>query len=187
MSNGNIEIENLPALIESLSKVSGTIQEQVFQGMQKTGLDIINDAKRNLTTGRINNTGFLRSSGRVEVNKNDRSVEVGFFGTGINQGYAYYIENGRRPGKFPPLWNIREWAYKKFRTTTGTKVINGRTFEKSVKKYSRGEELDRAVFLIARKIARKGTQAKRFFQPAVDRRLYDLERNVRNLIKDIIG
>lgn len=66
---------------------------------------------------------------------------------GVN--YALPVETGRAPGRMPGTGNgLQEWVRQK----TG---------------YS-GNQLERTTFLIARSIARKGTKAQAYMQPAAE-------------------
>lgn len=60
---------------------------------------------------------------------------------GVGEKYGVVVEMGRRPGKFPPVAPIERWAALKL----GTPGVG---------------------FLIARKIARQGTKAQPFVEPA---------------------
>ena len=64
--------------------------------------------------------------------------------------YWYYIENGRGPGKFPPLQAIENWIEVKH-------IVPREDY--SVKTVS---------YLIARKIAREGTQGKHALEGTID-------------------
>lgn len=50
-------------------------------------------------------TGRLASTARFEVVYKDTTYEVGLW----LQDYWKYVENGRKPGKWPPLSKIEEW------------------------------------------------------------------------------
>ena len=67
------------------------------------------------------------------------------------QDYWYYVDNGRRPGKFPPPNKIREWIQVK--PVIPYEAKNGRV-----------PTVDQLTFLIGRKIANEGTDPKPFFQ-----------------------
>lgn len=64
--------------------------------------------------------------------------------------YWYYIEHGRGPGKFPPIQAIQDWME--------TKHIIPRE-DRTVPQVS---------YLIARKIAREGTQGKQALEGTLD-------------------
>jgi hypothetical protein len=68
-------------------------------------------------------------------------VNTGFVVKIMGSYYSYWMENGRRPGKFPPMDAIRQWIQDKG-------IIANKISEKSL------------AFLIARKIAREGYNGK---------------------------
>lgn len=65
------------------------------------------------------------------------------------ESYWKYVENGRGPGKFPPLDVIQYWIEVKQIVPQMMTLKSGKTVIPSVPQLS---------FLIARKIAREGTQ-----------------------------
>lgn len=131
------------------------------RGIQKAGLQIVADAKLNLRNNGTNVTGQLSASGRVQkVDDDPDSIDAGFFSQDTRGGYALFVEYGRRAGKFPPIDEIVQWVRKKLRIRE----------QKAAKGIG---------FLIARKIAKKGTRPHPFFGPAV-------EKN-KNAINDFIA
>jgi len=68
-------------------------------------------------------------------------VNTGFVVKIMGSYYSYWMENSRRPGKFPPMDAIRQWIQDKG-------IIANKISEKSL------------AFLIARKIAREGYNGK---------------------------
>lgn len=148
MSSGAIEIEGLRAVLGKLSKLPAEARKSAMGGLQSAGLQIIADAKNNLRDNGSVVTGLLRASGKV-VKTADEEIEVGFFDTKNQSGYAVYVEYGRRSGKLPPIGNILAWVRKKLRVKDD-KVAKAR------------------AYVIARGIARKGSRPHPFFNPAVE-------------------
>ena len=122
------------------------------KGLQRAGLNIIADAKNNLRANGSVVTGQLRASGRVQkVAGDENAIDVGFFSQDTQGGYAFFVEYGRKAGKFPPVDYITQWVRKKLR------VID--------------EKLAKGIgFVIARKIAKSGTRPHPFFRPAVEKK-----------------
>ena len=102
----------------------------------------------------------LSNSGRVEEVRGQDALDVGFFSKG--RGYAEYVEYGRRAGRFPPVRQLSQWARKKLRV--------------------KGRQADSIGFLIARKIARKGTRPQPFFRPAYERHRQEITDTVANAV-----
>lgn len=82
----------------------------------------------------------------------------------LSSRYAYYMLNGRRPGKMPPINVIKEWCDYK------------------------GINFKGAPFLIARKIGREGTKGNDFVTPIIpdliDEIQMQLKENGGKKIKD---
>lgn len=155
---------------ELYAKIEQTTQETLKaarRGLREGGMAIVADAKDNLRGNHSVVTGQLRASGKVQAVEGDEdAIDAGFFAQGSSQGYAYFVEYGRRETKtttpgIPTLREaIRAWVHKKFGVPYG-------------------KELERMAFFITRKIHRKGTKPHPFFGPAV-------EKN-RGMIEDIIS
>jgi hypothetical protein len=64
--------------------------------------------------------------------------------------YYKYVDEGRRPGKFPPIEPIRKWVREK--------NLGGLRAEVS---------LESLAYLVARKIAQKGTKATHFYSECI--------------------
>ena len=129
--------------------MDGTLKA-AMQGLEKAALNIIADAKENLKGNHSVVTGQLRASGRVQRVEGDaESLDAGFFSQDSSGGYAAFVEYGRRSGKMPPLYIIKQWVRKKFQVDA--------------------KEARNIGFLIARKIAKKGTKPHPFLSPAVEK------------------
>lgn len=91
--------------------------------------------------------------------------------------YWRYVENGRGPGRFPPIDKIKGWVEIK---PVNIHPINGKT-----------PTVEQVSFLIARKIANDGTEAHPFFKPAVDELLpvyeVEIERAIQDDVYDFIN
>lgn len=107
--------------------------------------------KRKLTDKEINASYKLLNSVETTVKRNDDEFIVS-----INlEPYWYYVENGRKPGRFPPIDKILEWVRIK-------PVI---PYSDSRGRLPTEEQL---AFLIARKIAEQGTEGKHILYETVD-------------------
>lgn len=145
---GAIYVEGLDELLRKMDRLPAEVQRECFKAMQTASLDIIADAKGNLRVNGSVVTGNLRASGKVQK-VDDKTLDVGFFSSDArDKGYASYVEHGRKPGKMPPPDILEAWAYKKFRLSH--------------------KEARSAAWALARSIAKKGTKAHPFFEPAVE-------------------
>ena len=145
---GAIYVEGLDELLRKMDKLPAEVQRECFKAMQTASLDIIADAKTNLRVNGSVVTGNLRASGKVQK-VDDKTLDVGFFSSDVeNKGYARYVEYGRKPGKMPPPDILEAWAYKKFRLSH--------------------KDARSMAWALARSIAKKGTKARPYFEPAVE-------------------
>ena len=145
---GAIYVEGLDELLRKMDSLPAEVQRKCFKAMQSASLDIIADAKTNLRVNGSVVTGNLRASGKVQK-VDDKTLDVGFFSSDVeNKGYARYVEYGRKPGKMPPPDILEAWAYKKFRLSH--------------------KDARSAAWALARSIAKKGTKARPYFEPAVE-------------------
>lgn len=145
---GAIYVEGLDELLRKMDRLPAEVQRECFRAMQSASLDIIADAKGNLRVNGSVVTGNLRASGKVQK-VDDKTLDVGFFSSDArDKGYASYVEHGRKPGKMPPPDILEAWAYKKFRLSH--------------------KDARSMAWALARSIAKKGTKARPFFEPAVE-------------------
>lgn len=145
---GAIYVEGLDELLRKMDRLPADVQRECFKAMQTASLDIIADAKGNLRVNGSVVTGNLRASGKVQK-VDDKTLDVGFFSSDArDKGYASYVEHGRKPGKMPPPDILEAWAYKKFRLSH--------------------KDARSMAWAMARSIAKKGTKAHPFFEPAVE-------------------
>ena len=144
---GAIYVEGLDELLRKMDRLPAEVQRECFKAMQRASLDIIADAKSNLRANGSVVTGNLRASGKVQK-VDDKTLDVGFFSSDSDKGYASYVEYGRKPGKMPPPDILEAWAYKKFRLSH--------------------KDARSAAWALARSIAKKGTKARPYFEPAVE-------------------
>lgn len=145
---GAIYVEGLDELLRKMDRLPAEVQRECFKAMQTASLDIIADAKTNLRVNGSVVTGNLRASGKVQK-VDDKTLDVGFFSSDArDKGYASYVEYGRKPGKMPPPDILEAWAYKKFRLSH--------------------KDARSMAWAMARSIAKKGTKARPFFEPAVE-------------------
>ena len=164
---GSISVEGMNEVLAAIRKVAPQVQQATMKGLQEGGLAIIADAKDNLRQNHSVVTGLLRASGKVQK-VDDETLEVGFFDTKNQEGYAAYVEYGRRSGRFPPLQNLAAWAYKKFH----------------LKDWRAANALG---FQIARKIAREGSTPHPFFGPAIEKNKENIVKRVQAAVGDLLN
>ena len=164
-----LEIEGLRGLKADLQKTSRNAGKGMMKGLQAVGLEIIAEAKVNLNQNKTYDKGDLSASGKVQKDKT--GVDVGFFSKDSDQGYAAAVEYGRGPsrnkGEIPLRKTLKAWVHRKLGIPYG-------------------KELERATYLITRKIHRKGTKPQPFFTPAVEKIADKIEDIVDKYIKEAL-
>ena len=159
-------IEGVEGLDRDFERISRKVFKAAKTGLARAGMTVIADAQQALRTNGTNSTGLLSNSGKVQEINGEDALDVGFFAKS-GRGYAEYVEYGRRAGKMPPLKNIIEWARKKLRIS--------------------GKAVQSAGYLIARKIAQKGTRPQPFFRPALERNSQAIERVISAAVASVTG
>lgn len=96
-------------------------------------------------------SGRLFDSIKHIVEIDDKTIELSL----SLEEYWKYVEEGRAPGKFPPLGKIEEWI--RIKPVSPYPDAKGRV--------PSNEQL---AFLIGRKIAEEGTEGKHLLQNAID-------------------
>ena len=90
----------------------------------------VSSVRETLRVKGIDNTLEASNSLRVEMSEKGGAVY------GVD--YFYFLDKGRKPGKFPPVKNMRDWVRTKLGITEP-------------------KELARVAYLVGRKISREGT------------------------------
>ena len=160
---GAIYVEGLDELLRKMDNLPAEVQRECLKAMQSASLDIIADAKGNLRANGSVVTGNLRASGKVQK-VDDKTLDVGFFSSDVkDKGYASYVEYGRKPGKMPPPDILEAWAYKKFRLSH--------------------KDARSMAWAMARSIAKKGTKARPYFEPAVESGWHKMMVKIAKIVK----
>jgi len=119
--------------------------------LQEYGDYFIQLARNDLGANGSNASFALNDSMRTIVNIFDDRMEVDI----ELEDYWYYVEHGRKPGKFPPVNKIKEW-------------ITVKPVMPYPDKKGRIPTVDQLAFLIGRKISKEGTEAKPFFEKNIE-------------------
>lgn len=130
----------------------------------------IQNARNNLEANQSNASYNL-------YNSFEKVIEVGedYFKVSVSLAdYWQYLENGRGPGKFPPVDKIKEWIEVK--PVNPTPLSNGKT-----------PSVEQLSFLISRKIANEGTEGKPFFEPAKEQTIREFEDKINQAIDEDVS
>lgn len=130
------------------------------KALSALGMRIIAQAKANLRRRKNIATGLLVNSGAV---KEDGPVAIK---AGFPTMYAYYVEFGRRAGKWPPFDEILQWVKKrriaKLHNREERKALGVTKLQDYI------TETYTTAFLIQRSIGKKGTRPHPFLRPAFE-------------------
>jgi HK97 gp10 family phage protein len=152
MANDRIYIDDreLRKLNMNFNQFARELNGVCKEALKNLGQRIIAEAQRTLWRKRNVATGLLVNSGAVKEGA-DNSILAGF-----PTIYAYYVEFGRRAGKWPPFRFIYEWVR-----------VRHLAYD--------DEEARQKAFLIQRSIGNKGTKPHPFLKPAFEKnkRLYE--------------
>lgn len=135
--------------------------------LRRAGMNIIQDAQRNIREKGITTTGRLISSGKVQkTHEAGGGYDVGFMEGEKN--YAGAVEFGRRPGRMPPPSMMEQYAYKKL--------------------HLKDRKQSRAIgWAMAKSIAKKGTKPHPYFVPAVTKNQGTIIREISEAIQRTIN
>ena len=152
MNRNPIEIDqkSLQKLNMNFDQFARELNRVCKQALANLGQRIISQAQTNLKRGRNIATALLINSGAVKEGA-DNTILAGF-----PTMYAYYLEFGRRAGKWPPFRFVYEWVRVRHMAADD-------------------QEAKSIAFLIQRSIGRKGTKPHPFLRPAFEKnkRLYE--------------
>lgn len=95
----------------------------------------------------------------IEIGEDYYSVKISL------ADYWEYVNNGRKPGKFPPPPAIKNWIEVK--PVNPYPLPNGKT-----------PSVEQLTFLISRKIANEGIEPTNFFDKAKEQTIRDFEQRI---------
>lgn len=184
-----IQVEGLRELHLVMERKAEETISAGRKGLRAAGMNIIADAKNNLRGNHSVVTGGLRASGKVQKVEDDPdAIDAGFFAKDSSQGYAYFVEYGRRATKTtvkgnPTLFQaIKQWLRKKGAMAKGSALRSAAVFQGK----SADKMLDSLAAMITKSIHKKGTKPHPFFGPAVEKNKADIERAIGNEIKEVL-
>ena len=137
-----VDTSAIDEFVDDLGQVPESLGRHLHNAMDGT-LDLLIDWTSAETPV---NYGLLRGSWTKEISGEAVNLTGEMFTPLI---YGWPVEQGRRPGKMPPVDAIKIWARRKLGLS--------------------GEELDQAAFLIARAIGKRGTEGAHMVEQAYNR------------------
>lgn len=128
--------------------------------------------RENLAKGNRNASSRLADTVKAEVEVSETTISVEL----TLQDYWYYVDNGRKAGKMPPISKIEEWIK--------VKPVIPRPFGKSQKRIPSPRSV---AFLIARKIGREGTKGTHDLRNASDYTYNAFKAHLEQAIAEDVG
>jgi len=139
MSDG-ISLEfNDKAFVRAMKRAPVEVGKEVSRAVFRTAIE---------TTGKLKQAAPKAFSTLTNSIKQDR-LDAFSYRVAPHVGYAPFVENGREPGKAPPLQSLMDWVKVK-RIATGDRNVRN------------------VAWAIAKKIAREGVKPQPFVQPLID-------------------
>ena len=138
-----IDKKDLDRLNMNMGRFTKELQAVCKEALKNLGAKIIAEAQVRLSRNKNVGTGLLINSGAVKEGR-DNAILAGF-----PTIYAYYVEFGRKAGKYPPFRYIYQWV--------------------KVKHFAEDEQKAKSIaFAIQRSIGTKGTRPHPFLKPAYE-------------------
>jgi hypothetical protein len=185
-----LDLSNVGTNKKDVSIVKGGVDLSTVEGVLTFyAKKIIENLKKNLEdSGRIS-SHVLEQSIRtlspdfVEIKKqafgNTYVVSIAM------EDYYQWVDEGRKPGKQPPVADIVEWI--KYKPLNVNIARLGEIRERGINKrkpYTKDDLIKAKAFQIARKIGLRGTKASRFYSDVVNETLIkDLNRDLGKALK----
>lgn len=143
--------------------------DNTIEVLNSFGRLLVEDYKDALIKNEVNASDKLYNSVRYIFKSDNRYLQVDI----ELEDYYYYVENGRKAGKFPPIQKIEDWI--KVKPVLPYRDKNGKL-----------PTLNQLTYLIGRKIKEKGIQGKHLLQKSVDEIYKEIEdKLVDSLAEDL--
>lgn len=143
--------------------------DNTIEVLNSFGRLLVEDYKESLIYNSVNASDDLYKSVKYYFESDNRFLEVKL----ELESYYWYVENGRKAGKFPPIKAIEEWI--KVKPVLPYADKNGKL-----------PTLNQLTYLIGRKIKEDGIEGKHLLQKSVDDIYREIEKSlVEALSKDL--
>ena len=185
--NSNI----VQATDEWLKQIEEEVNDATFRAMTKTGL--VGEARiKSIVEKEAYDTGRLLRSVNTTIETLPEEYRLTI---GTNLEYAFYLEHGRKPGKWPNLDALTKWVGRKLRQQGINTKVNvsfdqlKQSAKSNGKKATKSQQAARAhltaVYLIGRKIATKGIRGKYIFSRIEDGLLAYFRQELQNELNHV--
>lgn len=147
------------------------------KALQDLASDIVDEARYLLDAEKGNATKTLRGALRYWIKETKSGFRIAFGARGAGAQYVRWVEEGRGPGRRPPMEPIRQWVR--------AKPLKLRNLKTGRFQPLTDQNVNSAAFLIARKIGEKGTEGKEIFKRAVETYRPEIEAIQKTVAQDI--
>ena len=145
----------------------------ILRIVQNWGNELIAQMQKRLRINKTTATSSLSQSIEPQIKGTQRGYRL----TVLMEDYWQYVEEGRKPGKMPPIKNIYEWI--RYKRPIQDKI------QQSPDKIAATKSL---AYVIARKIGQKGTKAQPFVTPSLKQvTTQTLAQRIGRYIADTLG
>lgn len=144
--------KKLEQLGQDYEKFNPSEDDGILRIIQNWGNEFIAQMQNRLRINKTNASSSLSQSIQPEI----KSQRSGYRLTVLMEDYWQYVEEGRPPGKMPPIKNIYEWIQNK-------KPLQA-SIANSPDRIAATKSL---AYVIARKIGKKGTRKQPFISPSL--------------------
>lgn len=135
--------------------------DNTIEVLNSFGRLLVEDYKESLIYNSVNASDDLYKSVKYYFESDNRFLEVQL----ELESYYWYVENGRKAGKFPPIQAIEEWI--KVKPVLPYTDKNGKL-----------PTLNQLTYLIGRKIKEDGIEGKHLLQKSVDDIYREIEKRL---------
>lgn len=132
--------------------------KNTIEVLNSFGRLLVEEYKDSLIRNEVNASNKLFKSVKYLFKSDNRYLEIDL----ELENYYWYVENGRKAGKFPPINKIEEWV--KVKPVLPYRDKNGKL-----------PTLNQLTYLIGRKIKEKGIEGKHLLQKSVDEIYKEIE------------
>ena len=143
----------LEDLGENFNEFQPLNDKGIISIVQNWGNELIKQLQNNLLKNKTNASNSLSQSIDPKITQPQGGYNLSI----MMEDYWFYVENGRKAGKMPPVQNIFEWIRNK-------RTIQVETISKSPDRIAATRSL---AYVIAKKIGKEGTKPQPFAVPAL--------------------
>lgn len=156
-------------ITDNSEKLFDAVGNELERAMRLVCEKLVGDAKTIIRDNKAVARGEMMRNIGYEVTREAGKI-LGIVGAGANVPYSIFRHEGTKP-HFPPIEAIQKWVVQKGLLKLKNKPTSLRAMRKSKNANALESQSRSIAFLIARKIARKGTQGLPFLRMALNQNI----------------